>query len=151
MLSNVEDTEPQRHAKRLAKLLAEVLLACGVSGTLESVSDAVKKSFGLALQEIAELALKFQRTAGELVVSRDLIAVVMTPDTDFDPAAMDDEWADPKQPIGKSTEYVLCTTQLGLVREEVKEGVVHSILLVKPKVVLRSMLERLWDEMSQSE
>lgn len=131
------------------KLTGDVLLACRVSGTPDTVYALVKKTFLSALHEIAERALEFQRIAGEVVLSCDLIPIVVSPDTTFDQARMEDEWTDPKKPT--TTGHVLCTTQLGLVREEKKAEGIQTTLLRRPKVVMKSMLEQLWDEMSDCE
>lgn len=77
-LSTDGEAERQTHTKAIANLLAEVMLACGVPGSFEPVRDALQKSYASALEEIAGLALDFQRVTGELVVSRDLVAVVIT-------------------------------------------------------------------------
>ena len=124
----------------------------------QALLDDVKKSFGCKLQEPVRLALQLQEMIGEMIVSRDLSVVVAPVDAPFDPALMVDEWAHPTK--GRSSPVqphpVLCTTQLGLIREEVRaEGdetgmVVENTVLLRPTVVLASMLEKLWDERLQA-
>ncbi|RPD55192.1 hypothetical protein L226DRAFT_562963 [Lentinus tigrinus ALCF2SS1-7] len=149
VVGGIGDTEAERHARKLARLTGDVLIACGVSGSSDAVYAMVKKAFLSPLHEISERALEFQRITGEDILSCDLITVVVLPDTAFDRARMEDEWADPKVP--SSDGLVLCTTQLGLMREEKKTEGIQATLLRRPKVVLKSMLEQLWDEMSDYE
>ena len=124
----------------------------------QALLDDVKKSFGRKLQEPVRLALQLQEMTGEMIVSRDLSVVVAPVDAPFDPDLMVDEWVHPTK--GKSGPVqphpVLCTTQLGLIREEVRaEGdgtgmVVENTILLKPTVVLASMFEELWDDNIQA-
>ena len=139
------DSEPQRHGRRLAATVADVLVVCGATrgGSSRAVYEAVKKSFGQALHEVASLALDFQRITGEVVVSRDLVVMLVEPSTSFDPATMDDEWAAPKSQSGTTTGRVLCTTQAGLRREERRAGSIEAVLLLKPKVALTDVLQQL--------
>ncbi|TFK78528.1 hypothetical protein K466DRAFT_560463 [Polyporus arcularius HHB13444] len=141
VIAGVGNAEQERHAKKLARLAADVLVACRVPGPYEAVYSAVRKVFASPLREIAERTLDFQQISGEIILSCDLIAVVVVPETVFDPTTMDDEWGNPK--TSPSAGQVLCTTQLGLTREEKKAEGIQTTLLRKPKVVLRSMLEQL--------
>lgn len=118
------------------------------------------RSFSEALHEISRLALDFQRVTGESIVSRDLFAVVARNGAIFDPNRMTDEWADPrrsKRSVDTRPLAVLCTTQLGLIREEIvrskaaveggdEQWEVTSTVLIKPRVVLTTMLEELQNE-----
>ncbi|TBU36711.1 hypothetical protein BD309DRAFT_1005227 [Dichomitus squalens] len=138
----------------LAEHVTDVLLACGVLTPPQTLLCNVKSSFAPALHEAVRLALRLQKTTGEMIVSRDLSVVVAPVDAVFDPALMVDQWAPPAKgnfcPI--QPHPVLCTTQLGLVREERREGcdgtgvVVEKTVLMKPTVVLASMLSELWNE-----
>lgn len=148
-LLDIEDTKPEKYQTQLAQVLAEVLVLCGVVSPLDVVRGAVDAGFRKKLKEITELVLDIQRITGEVVVSRELTITVVTPNAPFEPATMDDEWADPKRP--STSGLVLCTTHLGLLREDIEGTRVKAIPLVKPKVVLRSMLEQLWAEMTSAD
>lgn len=135
----------------LVEHVANVLLACGVplSGH-RPMQAAVLQRFGSAFRDIVQLALEFQRIAGEEVVSRDLAVVLAQVGEAFDPKRMIDEWEDPKKPSSTATPAgsVLCSTQLGLVVERVAEGgaPLVDVVLLRPKVVLNTTLEELWKE-----
>lgn len=135
----------EQHAKGIAKSIKYVLCACGAtqSGTPSEVYESIKNDFKSALQETIRLALEFQRISGERIVSRDLLVVGVDGEACFDPAAMEDEWTDPKNPSSAASGDVLCTTQIGLVREEKKAGKIERVVLVKPKVALTGMLQHM--------
>ncbi|KAI0750421.1 hypothetical protein C8Q74DRAFT_1211811 [Fomes fomentarius] len=140
-----EESGVERHAKDIAKSIAYALIACGATqiGTRSEVYESIKRDFNSGLQEIIRFALEFQRLSGERVVSRDLILIGVDGEALFDPAAMEDEWTDPKNPSSAASGGVLCTTQLGLVREEKKAGKIERAVLVKPKVALTGMLQHM--------
>ncbi|TFK79392.1 hypothetical protein K466DRAFT_559944 [Polyporus arcularius HHB13444] len=139
----------------LAGKLTDILLICGVPGTRRRLLAEVRSTFSESLHEIVRLALHFQRVTGESIVSRDLSAVVAKPGDLFDPERMVDEWADPKSIYHVvQSPPVLCTTQLGLLRQETQHCttsggaggtslVVSSTLLLKPHVILVTMLDDL--------
>ena len=148
-----EEKARQSTAERiLAEHITDILVGCGVFESPEQLLDEIKRSFSEALHEIVRLALEFQRITGEHVVSRDLVAVVVPVGVAFDSGHMVDEWADPrKSSRDLEARSVLCTTQLGVIREESRskedsELEISSTVLLKPKVVLTSMLEELWNE-----
>lgn len=148
-LSEATERQPQVHAVKLSRLLAGVLIACGINTAFDPLCSSVMSGFGATLEEIAQLALELRKITGELILSRELTTVAIDSDATFDPDHMDDEWAGPNQPPSRVTENVVCTTQLGLLKEEKRSGVLHSVVLEKPKVVLRSALEQLTHELSQ--
>lgn len=136
--------QTQRLFKTLTGIVADVLVIYGASGTWESVSDAVTQTFEGDLHEIISLALRFQWTTGEKIVSRDFAVFTAEPDLAFDPLSMQDERADQRKTTSSIRKgSVLCTTHLGLLMERKtggKGGIgdVDSIVLLKPKVVLKS-------------
>ncbi len=149
-----EQERQSRGEVELAEKLTDILLICGVPGTRQRLLAEVTSVFSESLHEIVRLALEFQRVTGENIISRDLSADVAKPGRSFDPERMVDEWADPKRHHRVlQSPPVLCTTQLGLLRRETQPGtssgaggislVVSSTLLLKPHVVLVTMLDDL--------
>ncbi|TBU42058.1 hypothetical protein BD309DRAFT_217318 [Dichomitus squalens] len=145
----------QEGEKVLVTLIRDVLLACGVPQT---PLDDVNTRFGSAIDDVVRLALEFQKMSGEMIISRDLTVTIAPIDAVFDPALMDDEWGRPAK--GKRhqilTDPILCTTRLGLTRQERRDGsdgdgaVFYETTLIKPTVVLTSMLDELYNEHVQA-
>ncbi|KAH9940119.1 uncharacterized protein BXZ73DRAFT_43235 [Epithele typhae] len=126
----------------LVNLLAALLHVCGVPDAAEDLCGELHRTSGKALHDIVQLALEFRRIVGEAVVSRNFLATIVPSGECFDEVEMEDEWADPKKTKRREVEdpAVLCTTGLGLVREVTEADGRHVALLVKPKVVLSSVL-----------
>ncbi|KAI0704714.1 hypothetical protein C8Q76DRAFT_820428 [Earliella scabrosa] len=155
---HVKELAPDAHKRQtlaadtLAEHIAHILVVCGVPVPHQPLLAAVMGDFADALHEVVRLSLEFQHVTGERIVSRDLCAVYARSGELFDATCMTDEWADPKARVRVAEKVtVLCTTQLGLLREEsrapgVKEGPLESTVLLKPQVVLKSMLDELWRE-----
>ncbi|PIL34594.1 hypothetical protein GSI_03373 [Ganoderma sinense ZZ0214-1] len=128
--------------------ITDILLICGIAGAPQELRREVEDSYADAIREIVHKSLEFQRITGEGIISRDLLVVDTKPGEPFNPSCMVDEWADPKKARRRvEPRPVLCTTQLGLVREEKKviggEEAIARVVLLKPKVVLTSFLEEL--------
>ncbi|KAI0738320.1 hypothetical protein C8Q80DRAFT_1114088 [Daedaleopsis nitida] len=134
------DSEVRRHAQGLQKEITYVLLASGVVGNVSTVRRAIQDGFGTALGDIINIALEFQRVAGERIVSCDMVLAKTDLNVLFDADAMEDEWADPKRGASAEAGHVVCTTQVGLTKEEATPEGVRSTVLVKPKVVLDVIL-----------
>ncbi|KAM5545782.1 hypothetical protein V8D89_000820 [Ganoderma adspersum] len=140
----------RRDVGALVRDITDILLVCGIAATPQDLRTEVESSYANALRELVHLSLEFQRITGEAIISRDLLILVPRPGEPFDPSGMVDEWTDPRAPNDYDAHPVLCTTQLGLVREEKtategaggEEGIV-TVTLLKPKVVLTSFLEEL--------
>ena len=81
--------------------------------------------FDERLTMIGKLALRLNRTLGE-----DWEAAVASPDQKFEPKKMEDAYEDETE----GEDYVVCTTDVGL------RAVDGGGAIVKPKVVLRSMI-----------
>ncbi|KAI0704700.1 hypothetical protein C8Q76DRAFT_631216 [Earliella scabrosa] len=142
------EADAVKHANELAKWSAEILLSCRVPGRLEVVQEAVMDASGPRLRDIAALALDFRRVTGKLMISRNFAVVASHAGAEFDRMSMEDEWADPREPSPPVAGVVVCTTQLGLVKEEKKAGSSQSIVLLRSKVVLKRALEQLLEEMA---
>ncbi|KAI1793702.1 hypothetical protein LXA43DRAFT_1092493 [Ganoderma leucocontextum] len=134
--------------------ITDILLASGICMPQQDLRMEMEGSYADALREVVHLSLEFQRITGERIISRDLLVVTANPGAPFDPSRMVDEWAEPKSARRHIEPHpVLCTTQLGLVREERKaaeeaggEEGISAVVLLKPKVVLKSLLDELWNE-----
>ncbi|KAH9847716.1 hypothetical protein C2E23DRAFT_740990 [Lenzites betulinus] len=143
-------------AARMLGSVCDALLACGVDGTSDQLCDLLKEQYGKRLKQLATHVLEFRRIAGETVISRDLRVMVATSRTPFISAWMEDEWADGKNAAAAASSggTVLCTTHLGLVRDErvaveagkSPEEATRNVVLVKPKVVLQNTLQELLAE-----
>ena len=131
----------RRDVGALARDIADILLVCGIASAPQDLWTEWESSYADALRELVHLSFEFQRITGEEIISRDLLPLVPRPGEPFDPSYMIDEWADPRAPHGYDAHPVLCTTHLGLVREEktATEGIA-TVTLLKPKVVLTSFL-----------
>lgn len=137
----------------LVNSIIEILLASGVGTPRQDLREELEHSYGNALHEIVHQSLEFQRITGERIISRDIRVAIVDPGCPFDRSVMADEWADPKRAgYGADPHPVLCTTHLGLVREKRVTGKVdgeegmEELVLLKPQVVLKSLLEELANE-----
>ncbi|KAJ6592873.1 hypothetical protein B0H19DRAFT_1279612 [Mycena capillaripes] len=100
----------------------------------------IEDQFGDRIEAAARLVVELNRNIGANIVSEDLEAVLVDPDTPFDFKTMEDMW--PEEGVGQfKTETVVCTTSLGL-RKGGHNGR-HAVMLRKPKVLLRSTLGQL--------
>ncbi|KAH9940101.1 uncharacterized protein BXZ73DRAFT_43017 [Epithele typhae] len=161
MLMDADTKVVPRAEKEMVEGVSAVLWAFGVhDGAIEELCDLVSAAHTPALRDIVLQALEFRRAAGERVVSCDLEVVLCRCGLQFDDTLMDDEWADPKASRRRKlgNQQVLCTTALGLVRQNevkgAKDGEEDSghdngdgcrrrcTILLKPKVTLSSVLKR---------
>ncbi|KAI0750414.1 hypothetical protein C8Q74DRAFT_367972 [Fomes fomentarius] len=129
----------------LSSMVTDILIVCGAAGTLEKLRELVVREYGSELQGVLKLALQFQRTAGERVVSSDFTILAAKPGAAFDATQMEDARATAGAPATPpSTNEVLCTTELGLEKtmgeprrgNEPQATGIHSTVLKRCKVVL---------------
>ncbi|KAH9940113.1 uncharacterized protein BXZ73DRAFT_43126, partial [Epithele typhae] len=145
-----EDEQRAEAARILVSALATVLRACGVADERDAPENELRLAHSDALHAVVSIAFEFRRVAGEVIVSREFAVVMVMPEQPFDESAMEDEWEGPKKKRRRGHEAetahpVFCTTGLGLVREENgSEG--GRVLLVKPKVILTSIVDKLQEE-----
>nr|VWP01540.1 N/A [Ganoderma boninense] len=147
-----DDKDRQRfETDRVLDCFTDILLISGVGVQQHDLRMEIEHEYADRLREVIHTSHEVQRITGERVISRDLLTVVVKPNESFNPSRMVDEWADPKRARhGHKPRPVVCTTQLGLVREERRtaeraggEMGIVEVFLLKPKVVLRSLLEEL--------
>jgi hypothetical protein len=129
-LKDFSDTQSEAE---MTNFLKENLIdALHVAGWTEMGPKAQNKlaAFDERLAMIVKLALRLNRNLGE-----DFEAVVVNPEKVFEPRTMEDAYDEESQET-TGEDHVVCTTDVGL-RAAEGQGVV-----VKPKVVLRSMLQQ---------
>jgi len=120
---------------QITKYMINVLVLAR-RGHQSQVTDQFMTKFRDRMATIGKLAFRLNKAVGEEVISGDLQAVCIPPDTRFDPTTMDDTYA--KEPHANNTGLVLCTCGLGLSRYVKVEG---TFILLKPKIILDSLLE----------
>ncbi|PIL34611.1 hypothetical protein GSI_03390 [Ganoderma sinense ZZ0214-1] len=151
-----DGTDPEGgNSRALAGYITDILLICGITGEPQDLRMEVGSRYADALRGVVHVSFQFQRITGEDIVSRDLLIVYTEPGEPFDPSRMVEQWADPRETHPRADPHpVLCTTQLGLVREERKaaggEEVITTVVLLKPKVALTSLLEELSNEQGRA-
>jgi hypothetical protein len=114
--------------------LTETFVLAGVRDLSETGPLA---KFEERLVVIVNLALRLQHAIGEAITSMDLEFLMIPPKTPFDPSWMEDTYASDEDSDTRG-EIIVATTELGLKR--VEQGL-DKMVLVKPKVILRSALE----------
>ncbi|KAI0643477.1 hypothetical protein C8Q79DRAFT_915289 [Trametes meyenii] len=139
---------------KLVNFISAILIICGTGESMEDMRQFIEQQYGQALQELAMHVIDFRRTVGERVVSRDLYIMTVPPGTPFSSSSMEDEYADAKTPSAGGPAF--CTSSLGLVREEHRppdsgaqvddDEHRRQVILLKPKVILRSTVEDLYAE-----
>ncbi|KAI0628249.1 hypothetical protein C8Q77DRAFT_1068290 [Trametes polyzona] len=130
---------------QLAERIADLLIVAGASTTTEAIHAA----YAPHLETIVRTALDLQRIIGEEVVVCDYEVLVPHFDTVFDAEHMDDIYGDEVATAGPlgMVPRVLSTADLGLQRVEKllgsAEGEVEETMLLKPKVVLDTIVYEL--------
>ena len=129
--------------------LLNILVTAGWAGSIEQVRTAILAKFRDRLVVVAKQAIRLRKTIGEDIISSDYKVLYVKQGDEFDPAIMDDAYAEEpsnsqlgKSILGQSSGGVLCS-ELGLWRitkENGGNGRTESIVL-KPKVVLHSELK----------
>ena len=129
----------------LVDRLINVLVTAGWAGSIEQVRTAIVTKFWDRLVVVAKQAIRLRKTIGEDIISSDYKVLYVKQGDEFDPAIMDDAYAEEPSNSQSGTRIsggVLCS-ELGLWRitkENRENGRVESIVL-KPKVVLHSELK----------
>lgn len=126
----------------IAENIASILIVAGYNETAPRATEEVARRFGERINVIGGTALRLNQIFGAEITSSDLRAISITERSQFDPKVADDIGG---VVSGKTTEYVLCTTEIGLARtvKESKEDRIEETVLVKPKVALRSVADGL--------
>ena len=144
-----------------AKLLEEIcdiLLLCGEFSRPTAFFHQMLQKFGPKIQDILLLASAFRKVTKEDVVSTDFQLLCPRYEDVFNPEIMEDaeRRRDKGQEESTAEQAVLCTTGLGLrsvergIKGDGSVGEVHEVVVLKPKVVLVSLVEELTRERGSS-
>ncbi|KZT05475.1 uncharacterized protein LAESUDRAFT_760342 [Laetiporus sulphureus 93-53] len=137
-LLNEEDSKEDSLTRFLHEHLSSVLLIAGGSG---EVSQKTTES----LRVIVRSALNLRHSINERITESEYVVTVGHFDGEFSPEEMEDAFA-VKGKATKENERVACAHELGLTRLEAEggtAGVLKEVVLVKPTVVLISLLNEL--------
>ena len=127
----------------IANNLADVLIAGGSHESSKKVLEMVSARFNDGITTVANLALRLNRTIGEEVTSCDLGVVYVPEGVAFVPEDMEDIGGENGAHPSKA-DKVLCTTDLGLQQgAKGADGNRISVLLLKPKVVMKSLTQNM--------
>jgi hypothetical protein len=125
--------------------LLNILVTAGWAGSIEQVRTAIVTKFRDRLVVVAKQAIRLRKTIGEDIISSDYDVLYVKQGDEFDPAIMDDAYAE--EPSNSQLDRrisvgVLCS-ELGLRRitKENRENGRTESLVMKPKVVLHSELK----------
>jgi len=132
----------------MVDVVAHVLTAAGCTPDLPQVHDLLRSKFGDRMSTIISLTMRLRQALGEEITSADLDVVWILQGGTFDPATMaDDSGQDTaRNAKDQQTNYVLCTTELGLQQSVwvgTKDGERRwqQTKLLKSKVALQSIAE----------
>ncbi|KAI0704711.1 hypothetical protein C8Q76DRAFT_683739 [Earliella scabrosa] len=144
-----EGPVPDRYKRRLLELLTTILLSCYVPVPGDELLDEVRQQCWKAVDEITTTALRLRGLMGAKILSRDISLIFAPSGIPFDDATMaDDNARDVADGMRRSGGLVLCTTQLGLIREERHrtENEIRRVVLLKPQVTLWNAFPEIWNE-----
>jgi hypothetical protein len=123
----------------LLQIIADVVILTTPRNEEAMSWRAIEEQFGDRFEAAAGLVVDLNRIIGTKIVSGDFEAVLVDPGTAFERKTMESMW--PEEGLRQSkAETVVCTTSLGL-RKRGNNG--HGVMLMKPKVLLRSTLGQL--------
>ncbi|KAG6918268.1 hypothetical protein DXG01_015642 [Tephrocybe rancida] len=117
------------------------------------LQKAIETRFAERVSIIVKGAQRLRKAIGEEVTSCDFEVLFVNYDTPFSPAQMDDAFVSGFEKGREEPEPVLCATELGLEKNERqpgKEGSWESIVLVRPKIALKSGIEDMVSSMGNT-
>ncbi|KAK0212131.1 hypothetical protein DFS33DRAFT_1249158 [Desarmillaria ectypa] len=117
--------------------LVNILIIAGLESATSEVSETMATQFAEHASAVVEHAMQLNRVIGQGITSCEMMPLYLVPETPFDANVMEDTFGSASK---DSTENVLCTTDLGLMRMEKKGEKWEKRVLVKPKIILRSGL-----------
>ena len=119
--------------------LVNVLITAGYRGHRQEVVEMVSGKFGDKIRAIKKASLRLSQVVREEVTSSDLEPKWVSPDTSFDPSAMEDIGGEQPEVRRQQSDRVLCITEMGLLR--VVGRMKETKILLKPKVALESVTD----------
>ncbi|KAK2464375.1 hypothetical protein APHAL10511_003522 [Amanita phalloides] len=120
-----------------------ILITAGLKQEPSYIADMIQTRFADDIDRIIKKSQELKKVLGEDVTSCELEMLYFEPDYEFSEATMEDTFQDQSvKENGQTSEGVLCTTDLGLIRQEkIKDtGDWKETVLLKPKIVLQSKL-----------
>lgn len=124
----------------LVHAVCNILVTAGSKDSLQELHERVNDRFGDAISRVVKMSQVLNKQIGEGVTSSDLEALYIGFGAPFNPITMDDALRSGGNERYTS-ESILCTTDLGLVRAEKVAGSVgewKETILLKPKVIMFS-------------
>ncbi|KAK0196217.1 hypothetical protein F5146DRAFT_922862 [Armillaria mellea] len=115
--------------------LVNILISAGLESATSEVSENMAAQFAEHASTVVEHAMRLNRVIGQGITSCEMMPLYLVPETPFDANVMEDVFGTASK---DSTENILCTTDLGLMRMEKKGEQWEKRVLVKPKIILRS-------------
>lgn len=118
-----------------------ILLVAGVTHDHTKLHEEIATRFSERVAVIVKGAQMLRKAIGEDVTSCDFEMIFVPHDKPFDPSKMDDTFAGTSERGKDTSELVLCTTELGLVRIVKKPGKIgewDQAVLLRPKIALLS-------------
>ena len=144
--SGLAKHDPSRDVSiSLTQRVVDILVVAGIRG---QSWKTIAAPYAERLDELATKILQIRRTVGEQVAASEFELSLVPGGHKFNPSMMDDGEgrAGDVLPPGL-TQFVLCTTELGLLRRKKVEmkgkdghGQWSTVILLKPKVALEAIL-----------
>lgn len=126
----------------LADAIAKVLVVAGWKEGLSQMNDKVMKKFGERLTTVASSAVSLNKVMGQDLTSAEFYPLMVRHGHPFVHDVMEDALGEPTMGAQSIIGRVLCTTDLGLLRQEkVSNGDVNTATLLKAKVALDSYFD----------
>ena len=137
------EAQTQRLFDTLTGIITDVLVVGGAHGTRADVSACVAREFEAALYDVVSLALEFQWTTGERILTRDFVLCAVEAGSEFSWTGMELEKTGSLDTVSAGRGCVVAATVALGVRMERKvggekdvPGDVRKTMVLKPKVLL---------------
>lgn len=152
----MEETEPSVEPKVALKFANGIVNVLHMAGVRKVSHDKSLEYFSSHVQDIVRSALEMRKAIGEDKVASNFALLVHLDREIYNAEKMDDAYSDKDRHLSQlagRTPSVLCTTQIGLERAEMRRdgegGRWHRIRLLKPEVFLDTTLKELYQEENQ--
>lgn len=129
------------------RVLSILIVAGYRCSSRESKADAYKRLESLSI--IVDMALRLNQAIGEEITSMYILPSTIPPGAHFDPDFMDDSYGcypdGKRNPQATKGGCVIGTTDMGLHRRSIKDGIFDAQVLLKPKVILQSAMQEVFE------